>query len=67
MNAHDRLPFDLTSLDRATVIADVVNRSDTALLTAAAGLGFRCVDGTMMLAAQIELMIEHMFAIDPES
>ncbi|MBH0774774.1 shikimate dehydrogenase family protein [Nocardia bovistercoris] len=67
MNRDDRMPFDLASFDRTTVIADVVNKPDTTLLTTAGALGFRRVDGTMMLSAQIDLMIAHMLADDSET
>lgn len=60
MRADDPLPFEVGDLAPATVVADVVNRRQTALLAAAAARGCHCVDGTRMLSAQVELMIEHM-------
>lgn len=62
MRADDPLPFDVSALARGTVVADVVNRPRTMLLAAAAARGCRCVNGTRMLTAQVDLMIDHMLA-----
>lgn len=62
MRAEDPLSFDVSALAGTTVVADVVSRPDTALLTAATARGCQCVDGIQMLTAQVDLMIDHMLA-----
>ncbi|MFE3756808.1 shikimate dehydrogenase family protein [Nocardia tengchongensis] len=65
MREGDQLPFDVIGFGPDTLVADVVNRSQTNLLTAAADQGCRCVDGTAMLAAQVELMVDYILEGDP--
>ncbi|MEU9412180.1 hypothetical protein AB0E08_41705 [Streptomyces sp. NPDC048281] len=63
MRPGDGPPVPPQALTGAHVVADVViSERPTALLTAAAAAGCTTVDGGRMLAAQIGLMVDFMFA-----
>jgi shikimate dehydrogenase len=65
MRAADGSPVPAGALAGARVVADaVISDRPTALLTAATEAGRTTVDGTRMLAAQVGLMVDFMFAGD---
>jgi shikimate dehydrogenase len=67
MTADDRLPVDVSRLDAATFVADVVMQPEvTPLLAAARGRGCRTQPGIDMLFEQIPLYLE-LFGLGPAS